>query len=53
MIAEKLAAQADKSATCPHCRCPEFTRRDGVYHTTQRSYVGMLIAFPKYWEQVT
>jgi transposase-like protein len=28
MIAEKLAAQAGKSATCPHCGCPEFTRCD-------------------------
>ena len=26
MIAEKLAAQADKSATCPHCGCPESTK---------------------------
>ena len=53
MIGEKLAAQADKSATCPHCGCPEFTRRecDGVYQTTQRGYVGMPTAFPKYWEQ--
>jgi len=53
MIGEKLAAQAGKSATCPHCGCPEFTRRDGVYHTTQRGYVGMPIAFPKHWEQAT
>ena len=28
MIAEKLAAQTDKSATCPHCGCLEFTRCD-------------------------
>ena len=55
MIAEKLALQTDKSATCPHCGCPEFTRRecDGVYQTTRRGYVGMPIAFPKYWEQAT
>ena len=55
MIAEKLAAQTDKSATCLHCGCPESTRRrcDGVYQTTRRGYVGMPIAFPKYWEQAT
>ena len=55
MIAEKLTLQADKSATCLHCGCPEFTRHghDGVYQTTQRGYVGMPIAFPKYWEQAT
>ena len=28
MIAEKLALQADKSATCPHCGCPESTRHE-------------------------
>ena len=55
MIAEKLASQADKSATCPHCGCPEFTRHecDGVYQTTRRDYVSMPTAFPKYWEQAT
>ncbi|QUC04621.1 hypothetical protein [Atopobium sp. oral taxon 416] len=28
MIAEKLASQADKSATCPHCGCPESTKHE-------------------------